>query len=81
MISNQLKGQIGLFALPLLTLQAVVEEVRGAGDQPGDPRSDAGDSDLDVVQIAVFVRSGEVVGTEGAEQQGQEKVQHLFTFE
>lgn len=82
MVSHQphgLTGLTGLFGLLLLPLEASIEEVHGAGDQPGDSGGDAGDGDLDVVQITVLIRSGQVVRTEGAEQQGQEKIQHLQT--
>lgn len=85
MVSHQphgltgLTGLTGLFGLLLLPPEASIEEVRDAGDQPRNSGGDAGDGDLDVVQIAVLVRSGQVVRAEGAEQQGQEKIQHLQT--
>lgn len=82
MVSQQPHGLIGLtglFGLLLLSFEASIKEVRDAGDQPRDSGGDAGDGNLDVVQIAVLVRSGQVVGAEGAEQQGQEKIQHLQT--
>lgn len=79
MISNQLDGLTGFFSLLILTLQAAVEEVGDACGKPGDTGLDTADGDLDVVQIAVFVWSREVVGAEGAEQQGQKKIQHLLT--
>lgn len=76
-ISYEPNGLIGLFGLPLLSFEASIEEVRDTRDQPGDAAGDAGDGDLDVVQVTVFVWSREVVGAEGAEQQGQEEIQHL----
>lgn len=82
MVSHQPHGLTGLtdlFGLLLLSLEASIEEVHSAGDQPGDSGSDAGNGDLDVIQVTVLVRSGQVVRTEGAEQQGQEKIQHLQT--
>lgn len=76
-ISYEPNGLIGLLGLPLLTLEASIEEVHDTRDQPGDAGCDAGDGDLDVVQVTVFIRSRKVVGAEGAEQQGQEEIQHL----
>lgn len=38
---------------------------------------DAGESELQVVQLPVLVRRREVVGAEGAQQQGKEQVEHL----
>lgn len=38
---------------------------------------DAGEGELQVVHLPVIVRRREVVGAEGAQQQGQEQVQHL----
>lgn len=76
MIPDRLDGLVDLL---LPTLQAAVEEVDDARGEPGDTGLDAGDGDLDVVQIAILFRSREVVGAEGAEQQRQKKIQHLWT--
>lgn len=53
------------------------EEVNDAPTEPRQAGVDAADGDLDVVQVAVFFGSGEVVGAEGAEQQGKKQIQHL----
>lgn len=79
MIANQLDGSLTDFhGLLLLAFRVAVEEVTDVCHEPGDATIDAGDGDLDVIQIAVFIRGREVVRAEGAEQQGQEEIQHLL---
>lgn len=76
-ISSQSNGLTSFFGF--LTPQAVLEEVDDAPAKPGNATVDAGDGNLNVVQITVFVWSREVVRAEGAEQQGEKKIQNLWT--
>lgn len=78
MVYDQLNGLMSFLVVWLPMLDSAVEDVGDARDHPGDASGDSGDGDLDVVQIAVFVGGREVVRTEGAEQQGQEQIQHLL---
>lgn len=77
MIYGHLDALVGFFGLVFLTPEAAVIEANDAAEEPRDARMDAGDGDLNVVQISIFVWSREVVGAEGAEQQGQKEIQHL----
>ena len=56
-----------------LAMQQPHEEGFGEADAP----RDASDGNLQVVHLAILVRGRQAVGTEGAEQQGQEQVQDL----
>ena len=77
MISNQFDVRTGLFGLLLSTPQTVMEEADDARREPGEAVVDAGDGYLNVIQVTVFIWSREVVGAEGAEQQGEEEIQYL----